>query len=289
MKNRLPVWFRQEIPDTHTLAMRHLFSEFDVHTVCQEARCPNLTHCFKNNHLTFIILGDTCTRKCSFCAVGKSNNRYLTLDRDEPYRIREIVKRLGLNYVVITSVTRDDLEDGGAGIFTQTIELIRSLNRQIKIEALIPDFGGKITSLKIVLDAQPDLVAHNIETVKRLYKELRPMANYQISLDILNKTKKLKPLIVSKSSIMLGLSETEEEVIETMKDLRFSQCDILTLGQYLAPSENHYPVKEFISPKQFARYKQIGLSLGFKSVLSGPLVRSSYRAEEAYQEILCTT
>ncbi len=302
--NRLPLWFRQEIPDKITLERTQLLSEFNVRTVCQEARCPNLSFCFKRQKFTFIILGDTCTRNCRFCAVGKTENKNLKLDEDEPWRIAKVVKDLGLNYVVITSVARDDLADGGARIFSQTIELIRRINSDInpvrdtansnnnlvvsngvKTEVLIPDFKGSILSLKVVLDAQPHLVGHNIETVERLYKDLRPKANYRISLGILKKIKEIQPLFTTKSSLMLGLGETEEEVIKTMQDLLYSGCDILTLGQYLAPSPAHYPIKEFIGIEQFQRYRDIGLGLGFKSALAGPLVRSSYRAEEVYKEV----
>jgi len=290
MINRLPHWFRQDIPDTITLERTRIVSEFNIHTVCQEAKCPNLGYCFKNSRLTFIILGDTCTRNCRFCAVNKTNGEYsLGLDSDEPYRISQIVKRLSIKYVVITSVSRDDLCDGGAAQFAKTIELIRVLNKNIKIEVLIPDFQGRISSLRTVLDAEPDLVAHNIETISRLYNDLRPAANYQGSLDILKKIKELKPSLISKSSLMLGLGETEEEVKQTLEDLRKSKCDILTLGQYLAPSKEHYPVKEFIDIEQFERYREIGLSLGFKAVLSGPLVRSSYRAEEVYKTCMISS
>jgi lipoic acid synthetase len=290
MINRLPHWFRQDIPDTITLERTRIVSEFNIHTVCQEAKCPNFGYCFKNSRLTFIILGDTCTRNCRFCAVNKRNGENsLGLDSDEPYRISQIVKRLSIKYVVITAVSRDDLCDGGAAQFAKTIGLIRVLNKNIKIELLIPDFQGRISSLRTVLDAGPDLVAHNIETISRLYKDLRPAANYQGSLDILKKIKELKPSLISKSSLMLGLGETEEEVKQTLEDLRKSECDILTLGQYLAPSKEHYPVKEFIDMEQFERYREIGLSLGFKAVLSGPLVRSSYRAEEVYKTCMISS
>jgi lipoic acid synthetase len=194
-----------------------------------------------------------------------------------------MAKRLGLNYVVITSVARDDLEDGGAAGFAKTIEVIRQLNRDIKVEVLIPDFGGSVSSLKTIIDASPDVTAHNIETVKRLYKELRPQASYGVSLEVLSSIKKGNTHLTTKSSIMLGLGETEEEVLQTMEDLRYSHCDILTLGQYLAPSNKHYPVKEFISTEKFMEYKEKAYVWGFKSVLSAPLVRSSYQAEEVYQ------
>lgn len=282
--NKLPAWFKQDIPDQETLSLKQLFSESSINTVCQEARCPNITYCYKNRKITFMILGDTCTRKCSFCGVSKTDSDILALDQDEPSKIIQIVGKLGLKYVIITSVTRDDLPDGGAGHFAKCLELIHSLNRNIKVEVLIPDFQGKINSLKCVLDAAPCVLTHNIETVRRLYTDLRPQSNYRLSLDILSKTKELQPDIITKSSIMLGLGETGQEVIDTMEDLRERQCDILTLGQYLAPSAGHYPIKEFINIEQFQRYRDIGLTLGFKAVLSGPLIRSSYKAEDIYQE-----
>lgn len=289
MINRLPRWFRQDIPDTATLEKIHLLSKFNVHTVCQEARCPNLSHCFKNSRLTFMLLGDTCTRNCRFCAVSLSNDNLKDLDLNEPFRIRETVKRLGLNYVVITSVTRDDLQDGGAGIFAKTIELIRKDNPQTEVEVLIPDFGGKTESLKCVLDAHPNIIAHNLETVERLYKDLKPACDYGVSLGIFKKIKELSPLMLTKSSLILGVGEKETEVIQTMQDLRNVSCDILTLGQYLAASKQNYPVKEFVSFGQFQRYREIGLNLGFKAVLSGPKVRSSYYAQEVYKTCMTSS
>ncbi len=285
MKSRLPVWFKQDIPDATVRGRMQLFSEFKVNTVCCEARCPNLSFCFKNLKFTFMILGNTCTRNCRFCGVAQSKKGTLSLDENEPYRVSQMAKILNLKFVVITSVTRDDLPDGGAAQFVKTIELIHNIDKNIKIEVLIPDFLGNIASLKTVIDARPSILAHNIETVNRLYKALRPKANYQASLDILNKAKEINPSLVTKSSLILGLGEREDEVIYTMEDLRYNQCDILTLGQYLAPSDMHYPVKEFISIEQFQRYRRIGLDLGFKAVLSGPRVRSSYHAEEVLGEL----
>lgn len=284
--NRLPLWFRQDIPDERTLNLLRLFSGFGVHTVCQEAQCPNIAHCFRNNAVTFMLLGNTCTRNCKFCAVNKSAGAKLAIDEDEPLRISNVVRMLDLKYAVITSVSRDDLPDGGAGMFAKTIELIHGVNKNIKVEVLIPDFCGKITSLESVLDARPDIIAHNIETVRRLYPDLRPGADYGISLDILSKIKALNQGTIAKSSIMLGLGEAEAEVIDTMQDLKNAKCDILTLGQYLAPSIKHYPVKEFVSIAQFKKYQDIAKTIGFKSVLSGPLVRSSYQAEEACKELV---
>jgi lipoic acid synthetase len=234
-----------------------------------------------------MILGGACTRNCAFCAVGKASRPSLSLDLDEPYRLQEAVRQLGLNYVVITSVTRDDLSDGGADIFAQCVELMRAIDSRIKVEVLIPDFKGRAGSIKRLLASRPDVVAHNLETVRRLYRDLRPMANYQVSLDVLKKIKEIDAAATTKSSLMLGLGETEEEVSEALADLRLSECDILTLGQYLAPSLTHYPIKEFVHPEQFKEYKKQALGLGFKGVLSGPLVRSSYKAEEVYKDVLC--
>ncbi len=282
----LPVWFKQEIPGSSALSKARFISGLNVRTVCQEARCPNLGYCFKQNKLTFMILGDTCTRNCRFCAVRKAaGSRELPLDSDEPRRIMQAVKELNLDYVVITSVTRDDLSDGGAKIFAETVKLIRGINKSIKIELLLPDFKGASGSLNVILSVSPDLIAHNIETVKGLYVSLRPMADYEISLSLLKLIKKINPDIITKSSLMLGLGEKEEEVVEAMKDLRYNKCDILTLGQYLPPSPEHYPLREFVSIEQFKKYEIIGAELGFLKVLSGPLVRSSYKAADIFKEI----
>jgi len=283
--NRLPSWFKQEIPERIVFSRLRLLSEFKLRTVCQEARCPNLSRCFKNSRLAFIILGENCTRNCRFCAVKKSHAQPLALDLDEPRRIAQAVKELGLNYVVITSVTRDDLPDSGAELFARSLELIHNFNQGIKVEVLIPDFSGNVSSLKTVIDARPCVMAHNLETVQRLYKEIRPQANYEVSLELLRKIRKLKPGLTTKSALMLGLGETEAEVFDAMADLRRVDCDILTLGQYLAPSAEHYPVKEFIHPQQFQNYYRMGVGLGFKLVLCGPLVRSSYQAQEVYHEV----
>ncbi|MDD4979652.1 MAG: lipoyl synthase [Candidatus Omnitrophica bacterium] len=285
VKNRLPAWFRQDIPDAEAKAGMRLFSGLNVHTVCQEARCPNLSRCFKNLEFTFMILGDTCTRDCRFCAVTKTSKKTLPIDQNEPGKVGRIIKLLDLSYVVITSVTRDDLNDGGAGEFARTIGLIRRINKNTKIEALIPDFSGHFDSLKTVIMSKPAVLAHNLETISRLYPQLRPQAGYLRSLELLARIKSVNRALITKSSLMLGLGETEEEIIEAMADLRYCQCDILTLGQYLAPSKEHYPVQEFINIEQFRRYKEVGLDLGFKAVLSGPKVRSSYQAGKIYNEL----
>jgi len=285
MKQRLPVWFKQDIPDKETLSLKSFLAEFGLHTVCQEARCPNIADCFKRKKATFMILGALCTRSCTFCAVAKSAGAPATDPGDEAHRISEAVKEMGLKHVVITSVTRDDLSDGGAGAFSRTVRAIKDANKEVKVEVLIPDFAGRAESLKRVLDARPDVLAHNIETVKRLYPEVRPGADYRRSLGILAKAKELNPGVFTKSSLMLGLGETEAEVIEAMHDLVGSGCDILTLGQYLAPSQDHHPVKEFVSIEGFERLRNIGLAAGFKVVFSGALVRSSYKAQEVFEEI----
>jgi lipoic acid synthetase len=289
MINRLPNWFRQDIPDVNIWQRLRLLSEFKVNTVCQAAKCPNLSDCFRNRRLTFMLLGNVCSRNCRFCKLGTVLNlkqNYPCVDLDEPFRIAEMVKELGLNYVVITSVSRDDLADGGASVFAKTIELIHCLKKEIKAEALIPDFSGDVTCLKKIIDAGPAVIAHNLETVKRLYPEVRPKANYSLSLELLRKIKELNSSLITKSSLILGMGEKETEVIATLQDLSAVNCDILTLGQYLAPSKEHYPVKEFINPEQFIRYRQIGLDLGFKGVFSGPKVRSSYCAQEMYDGLI---
>ncbi|MCX5706322.1 MAG: lipoyl synthase [Candidatus Omnitrophica bacterium] len=285
MLNRLPSWFRQELPDLKTSQVQEILSKVKVHTVCREAKCPNISNCFKNKQLTFLILGNSCTRNCSFCNVTKSESGNLGLDLLEPERVAKIVGVLGLSYVVITSVTRDDLVDGGAKQFAKTVEMIHDLDKDIKVEVLIPDFKASRISIKTILNSRPTVIAHNIETVPRLYLELKPEADYKLSLKVLSMIKETDSTMVTKSSLMLGLGEEEDEVITVMKDLRISGCDILTLGQYLAPSLKHYPVKEFIHPGKFQEYSKIALGFGFRSILSGPCVRSSYQAEQIYQEL----
>jgi lipoic acid synthetase len=285
MRQKLPAWFKQDIPDQDVVNLQSLFREFGLNTVCQEAHCPNIAYCFKRKKVTFMILGPACTRDCNFCAVAKSGESGFSEPQDEARRISEAAKELGLKYVVITSVTRDDLSDGGASVFAQTIRAIRGVDKKIRTEVLIPDFEGRIGSLKTVLDALPDVLAHNLETVRSCYPQARPKADYQLSLDMLGKSKELKPEVITKSSLMLGLGETEAEIIEAMHDLADNGCDVLTLGQYLAPSEEHYPVKEFVSIEKFERLRGIAKAIGFKAVLSGPLVRSSYKAEEVFYEL----
>ncbi|MFH1641181.1 MAG: lipoyl synthase [Candidatus Omnitrophota bacterium] len=286
MKNRLPAWFKQEIPSDKALETKDILSEFNVSTVCRKARCPNSGRCFKDLKISFMILGDICTRNCRFCAVDKSESGVLEIDHDEPRRIAQAARKLGLKYVVITSVTRDDLPDAGAAQFAETIREIREIGKNIKLEVLIPDFNGNIPSLKTVISAKPNVIAHNIETVRRLYGEIRPKSSYETSLDVLRIIKKTDTSLTVKSSIILGLGEQEEDLLSTMRDLKSTGLDILTLGQYLSPGPDYYPVKEFIAIERFKRYRDMAMRMGFKTVLSGPLVRSSYEAEETYKEFI---
>ena len=284
MQNRLPVWFRQELADNSALELQRELKANNIHTVCQEARCPNINHCFKQHTATFLILGDRCTRDCAFCAVKKASGK-LALDSNEPRRVANAVRQMGLGYVVITSVTRDDLEDGGARIFVDTIVQIRKASPKTRIELLIPDFKAEKETIKTIADSRPLVLGHNLETVKRLYHLVRPQADYGRSLQVLKIIKELDPAIIIKSALMLGLGENKDELGQAMLDLKMAGCDILVLGQYLRPSVKHYPVKEFISPERFAQLAGLAKTIGFAKVLSGPKMRSSYQASQVYQEI----
>jgi len=281
----LPVWLKKRAPKKEILEeMQRLFRSLSLHTVCEEARCPNMGECFARHTATFMILGNRCTRNCSFCAVKKGDP--LPLDPEEPKNVARAVKKLGLRYVVITSVTRDDVEDGGAGQFADTIREIKRLSgEETKIEVLIPDFKGSLSSLKVVVEAKPDVLNHNLETVSRLYPVVRPLANYERSLRLLKQARQLNRSIHTKSGLMVGVGEDFEEVIEAMRDLRGTGCEILTIGQYLRPSSEHLEVKEYLRPERFREYERIGRSLGFLSVVSGPFVRSSYQAREVWDTI----
>jgi lipoic acid synthetase len=248
-----------------------------LHTVCEEARCPNIGECWGHGTATFMILGDVCTRSCRFCAVR--TGRPLSIDWDEPNRVAEAVRAMGLSHVVITSVNRDELPDGGATLFAMTIRRIRERVPGCTVEVLTPDFKGSIEALRIVIEARPDIFNHNVETVPRLFKKVQPQDRYEWAMATLSNAKKLWPECVTKSGIMVGLGETWEEIIDVMKDLRAVGVDILTIGQYLQPSRNHLPVERFYRPEEFEALKRIGYELGFRWVESGPLVRSSYRAE----------
>jgi lipoic acid synthetase len=283
--NYLPRWLKKDIPDVNLIKERlSLLKKYGLHSVCESAHCPNMGECFSKNAVTFMILGNICTRNCRFCAVEKGVP--LELDVNEPENIFQAVLDLNLDYVVITSVTRDDLSDGGAIQFARTIAKIRENNSDVIVEVLIPDFKGNKESTKILVEANPDVIAHNLETVSRLYEKARPTADYNRSLNLLKTIKELNCFIFTKSAILLGMGEIKEEVIQTMKDLRKVNCDILTIGQYLSPSENHLKVEKYISPEEFAEYKDISLSLGFKAVSSGPFVRSSYNADEVLAQCM---
>jgi len=281
--SRLPAWLVQEIPGSQVSERLKVLSGLGLHTVCSEAKCPNINRCLRNNEITFLILGETCTRNCRFCNIEqRPPAERSNFDQGEPLRIREAVNRLNLDYVVITSVTRDDLADGGANSFSQVIRILHEMNRQIKVEVLIPDFGGVASSLRVVIDASPEVLAHNLETVRRLYPLLRPQADYDRSLSLLSKVKQRPSKTRSKSSLMLGLGEQSGEVFEAIRDLRKCGCDYLTLGQYLAPNKRHYPVSEYINPEDFLKYRRYALDIGFRGVAASPVTRSSYRAKELY-------
>lgn len=282
---RRPEWLKLSPLDPAILGrMNRLMRGLKLHTVCESARCPNRTECFSRGTATFMILGDICTRNCTFCAV--KHGKPQPVDSEEPQHIVAAVDKLGLRYVVITSVTRDDLPDDGASQFAQTINAIRKYDSNIPVEVLIPDFKGSFPALQTVMDASPAILNHNVETVPRLYPEVRPGANYQRSLELIQKAKLLKGNLITKSGFMLGLGETRQEVVEVMTDLRGAGCDLLTIGQYLQPSLSHHKVIRYIPPEEFQEYQKIGKEMGFASVISAPLVRSSYHAAETYLSAL---
>jgi lipoic acid synthetase len=280
MKGKFPEWLKKRLPTQDKwMQVEDVLEDLNLNTVCQSAECPNQGECFANNTATFMIMGRNCSRNCRFCAVTSAKPE--KLDPIEPQHVAEAVKRLGLKYVVITSVTRDDLEDGGVSHFIKTVEEIKKISDDIKIELLTPDFKGEVDILKMLAEANFEVFNHNVETIPRLYSSVRPEADYQQSLFVLKKMKDLNDQIYTKSGIMVGLGEKKEEVIEVMHDLRDKDVDILTIGQYLQPSSMHLKVKEFITPELFAEYKNIGESLGFRSVVSEPFARSSYHAAES--------
>lgn len=283
---RKPPWIKLRLPSSGEYSrVRAILRKYKLNTVCEDSLCPNLAECWGSGTFTLMILGRICTRACKFCAI-KTGNPGGVVDRDEPRRVAEAVKELGMEYVVITSVTRDDLPDGGASIYAETIRRIKSSTPNVKVEALIPDLNNDADALSQIVREKPDVIGHNIETVKRLTKIVRdPRAGYEKSLKTLKIVKELAPEIYTKSSIMLGLGETEEEVVAAMRDLRKVGVDILTLGQYLQPTRRHLPVVEYVHPEKFERLKKIGEELGFLSVAAGPLVRSSYKAAEYFAKL----
>ncbi len=273
-----PAWLKVRLPSGPQVEqLRTLMRSKELHTVCEEAHCPNMAECWGAGTATFMILGDTCTRSCGFCAV--KTGRPTELDLDEPARVGDAVARMGLQHAVVTSVNRDELADGGASIFAETIREIRRRSPGTTVEVLIPDFRGVASALDVVLDARPEIVDHNTETVPRLYSRVRPQAVYERSLEVLRHTKRAAPDLICKSGIMLGLGETRDEVVATMRDIRAQGTDVLTIGQYLRPSSQHLPIERYWSPQEFDGLRDDGMAMGYRHVESGPLVRSSYHAE----------
>ena len=279
-----PSWLKRRIPagSAHE-KVRNLMDQSKLHTVCQEAKCPNIWECFSNQTATFLILGSTCTRNCGFCAVAGGSPT--PIDPQEPEKVAKAVKKMNLEYVVVTSVTRDDLDDGGAGLFAETIHALRNKIPKIMIEVLIPDFQGCPEALEKVVSARPHVLNHNLETVPRLYDTVRPQAVYERSLTLLKRVKKWDPTLQTKSGLMLGLGETPEELQQSLKDLLSIGCRLLTLGQYLQPTRSHLPVARFIPPEEFDQWKETALNLGFDQVASGPFVRSSYHAKTLFEAV----
>ena len=274
-----PDWIKVRLPSNPVFfSTKALISDLQLHTVCESAQCPNRWECWSQGTATFMIAGERCTRACGFCAVTTA--KPFALEADEPHRVAEAVRRLKLKHVVITAVARDDLEDGGAGHFAETIGAIRAMDPEIIIEVLTPDFNGKQAALRCVLQARPDIFNHNLETVERLTPSVRSRAKYRLSLEVLRTAGEIAPDIVTKSGLMLGLGETENELFEAMDDLRSANVRVLTMGQYLRPTPQHLPVVEYISPETFTLYGEIARRKGFEFVASGPLVRSSYHAAD---------
>ncbi|MFZ0241219.1 MAG: lipoyl synthase [Desulfobacterales bacterium] len=282
INSKKPSWLIRRLPSGPEYEkIRGLMDRGRLHTVCQEAKCPNMWECFSNRTATFLILGDRCTRNCRFCAVA--HLPVAPPDEDEPQRVAEAVAEMKLGYVVVTSVTRDDLPDGGAGHFAATIRAIRRRVPETGIEVLIPDFKGDAAALRRVLEARPDVLNHNIETVPRLYADVRPGAFYSRSLALLGRAREIAASVATKSGLMLGLGETDAEIRHTLRDLLDVGCRLLTLGQYLQPSRDHLPVVRYVPPAEFDRWKQLALQMGFGEVASGPFVRSSYHAQELFR------
>jgi lipoyl synthase len=273
---RRPEWLKAKIPGGENYTgLLEIMRKEKLHTVCEEARCPNIAECWNARTATFMILGDICTRSCGFCAVKTARPDY-GLDWDEPRRVAEAAEKMGLRHAVVTSVNRDEREDGGAPIFAETIRLLHEMVPGIRVEVLIPDFKGSEPALNIVLDAKPEVLDHNVETVPRLYRTVRPQANYEQSLEVLDRAKKIG--FTTKTGVMVGIGEQNEEVLGVMRDLQTIKCDIFTIGQYLQPTKEHLPVDRYVHPDEFRMFKEEGLKMGFRHVESGPLVRSSYHA-----------
>lgn len=279
-----PSWLKKRITlNDELLQTKEILADLQLNTVCESSLCPNLNECFSHKTATFLILGRSCTRNCGFCCVERSAPA--DIDIDEPARITEAVSLLGLKYVVITSVTRDDLADGGAGQFAKTIKALKSFSSALKIEVLTPDFKGDLWAVEKVLKAGPDVFSHNVETVRRLYCDVRREADYDRSLDVLRSAKRLCSEQLTKTAIMVGLGETEDEVMGAMEEIRRTGCDILAIGQYLRPAAANAAVARFVTPEEFGRYRQAGYSLGFRHVEAGPFVRSSYASEAIFNHL----
>ncbi len=279
-----PAWLNKKINLRDCNKIQRLLRGLNLHTVCEEAACPNISECFKRSTAAFMILGKNCTRRCRFCNIGHGEPSMI--DSDEPEQVAEAILRMGLRHAVITSVTRDDLEDAGASHFADTVSAVRRLCDNVVIEVLIPDLKGRKEFIKIVVDSAPDIINHNLETVSRLYPEVRPEADYKRSLKVLSMAKELSSgKIYTKSGIMAGLGEREDEVLQLFSDLRKAGCDFLSIGQYLKPSRQHYPVKEYVRPETFEYYKRKAEEAGFKYVASAPYVRSSYMADEYTEKV----
>ncbi len=280
-ERRLPSWLKARMPGgPNYVALKTLMRDNELHTVCEEAHCPNIGECWERGTATFMILGDICTRACAYCAVN--TGKPLGLDLEEPARLAETVERMGLKYAVITAVNRDDLPDGGAFIFAQCVRQVRKRVQGCKVELLIPDFEGNWSALATVMSSKPDTLNHNIETVRRIFGRVRPKGDYDQSLELLSRAKALDPSAVTKSGMMVGLGETWDEILRTMSDLRSVDCDLLTIGQYLRPSQKHVALAKWYTPEEFAELKREAESLGFRHAASGPLVRSSYHADEQH-------
>ena len=280
-ETRLPPWIKAKMPGgPKYMELKELMRKKNLHTVCEEAHCPNIGECWERGTATFMILGEICTRACRYCAVttGKPNE----LDTFEPIRVAESVKSMNLSYCVITAVNRDDLSDGGAAIFADCIKRIRETSPHCKVEVLIPDLQGNWDALKLILDQKPDVLNHNIESTREIFPLVRAKGDYDLSLELLAKSKAIDPSIVTKSGIIVGMGENTKQLKSTMQDLREVDCDLLTIGQYLRPSQKHLKTVKYYKPDEFEDLKQIGLNLGFKHVASGPLVRSSYHADEQH-------
>jgi lipoyl synthase len=277
----VPPWLKKPWPGRYDARTQEILGKLRAHTVCQSAECPNLGECWSRGAATFLILGDTCTRACGFCAAKKGKAEPLEALADEPVRVAQAAKQLGLKYVVITSVTRDDLPDEGAGHFAKVLHVLREhCGRDLMIEVLTPDFHAREDCLRVVVDARPSVFNHNIETVERLYPQVRPQAIYRRSLQVLETVRRLDGKLATKSGLMVGLGETQDEVRACLRDLRSAGCQMLTVGQYLQPSKNHLPVREFVPPDVFKSYERFALELGFAAAACGPFVRSSYQAEQ---------